>query len=331
MKEFGYCCESVIPHYELADQPYLSEEPQHIHHVETFIPREGIETVEISTLISRYYRAWNAHIAAEESDDEVPPELVDMTFLNYRNVCLHNIQRNSQHRFPRDYPVALTPQSNFTGPDNASTRNKCKNSSIQLIVCRTCPTQAIAHFDMDICKSNFDGKLVRIVSMNDTFNFRTKAHDYMQFINCYIPYYFQGVIESYRGYSPLESFYTSTLNRVTLNHVSDTEVSDEMLIHITQCMVKTAKNVDSRTQVTVLGTDNFKLLYSGSSIDYTPKYFVALHNKLVILLQRALKYIKRGIDVPLSDNVKELLGYAFHNDNVVPPSKRICHDYACGI
>ena len=117
----------------------------------------------------------------------------------------------------------------------------------------------------------------------------------------------------------------------TLNHVSDTEVSDEMLIHITQCMVKTAKNVDSRTQVTVLGTDNFKLLYSGSSIDYTPKYFVALHNKLVILLQRALKYIKRGIDVPLSDNVKELLGYAFHNDNVVPPSKRICHDYACGI
>ena len=60
-------------------------------------------------------------------------------------------------------------------------------------------------------------------------------------------------------------------------------------------------------------------------------YFVALHNKLVILLQRALKYIKRGIDVPLSDNVKELLGYAFHNDNVVPPSKRICHDYACGI
>ena len=74
-------------------------------------------------------------------------------------------------------------------------------------------------------------------------------------------------------------------------------------------------------------------LYSGSSIDYTPKYFVALHNKLVILLQRALKYIKRGIDVPLSDNVKELLGYAFHNhnDNVVPPSKHICHDYACGI
>jgi hypothetical protein len=73
--------------------------------------------------------------------------------------------------------------------------------------------------------------------------------------------------------------------------------------------VKTAKRVDPRTQLTVLGTDNFRLLYSGSNVDYTPRYFAHLHNKQVTLLQRALKYMRRGIDVlPLSHSVSILFG-----------------------
>jgi hypothetical protein len=76
-----------------------------------------------------------------------------------------------------------------------------------------------------------------------------------------------------------------------------------------QCVVKTAKDVDSHTQLAVLGTNNFRMLYGGSGghFDYTPRYFLGLHNNLMRLLRRALKYIRRGIDVPLSDDVKVLL------------------------
>ena len=80
------------------------------------------------------------------------------------------------------------------------------------------------------------------------------------------------------------------------------------------------KNVDKRTELTVLGTDNFKLLYSGSNLDYTPRYFVALHNKLIRLLQRAVKYLHCGIDVPLCETIKVLLGCSIHQH--ARPSKR---------
>ena len=292
MRDFGYCCESVSPQYEDWGETC-------IHHVETYIPCSSTETVAISTLNSSYYRAWNAHVAAEESDDEVPEELIDMSFLSFRNACLYNVQRDSQLRFPRDYPVALRPMNSSTGQDNTTARNKCKSGSIQLIVCRTCPTQVIAKFDMDICKCNFDGKRFHIVSPKDTFNFRTKGGDRMKFMNEYFPNFFRGEYGGCFNYSPSKTSGSNALSPVTLNHISDTEVSDEMLLHIIASVVKTAKRVGNNAQLAVLGTDNFRLLYSGSRVDYTPKYFADLHNKQVTLLQRALKYMKRGIDVPI--------------------------------
>eukprot|EP00984_Skeletonema_dohrnii_P038607 scaffold42055_cov405-Skeletonema_dohrnii-CCMP3373.AAC.1 len=94
--------------------------------------------------------------------------------------------------------------------------------------------------------------------------------------------------------------------------------------------MKTAKNVDRRTQLTVLGADIFALLFSGGYIDSSMQvHFLLIHNNIVTLLQRALKYCDRGIDVPLSDNVKTLVGYYSihqqHQDMFVPPSKRMRH------
>lgn len=324
MRDLGYCCESVLPHYnDHADQYNLRD----IHHVETFIPSSDVETVAISTLVGEYYRAWNAQLAAVEADDEVPPELehIDMSVLNYRNLCLHMMQRNSRYRFPRDYPVALTTPNNFfAGSDDANISSK--NGSIQLVVCRTCPILAINQFDMDICKSSFDGRRLNIVSMNDTFNFRTKSDHHMKFINCYVPCFLLSGDRSVDTCCCHDAACKTCIRSVT--HVlSDTETSDDMIIHIMQCVVDTVKSVDRLTQLAVVGTDNFKLLYSGSNLDYTPKYFLALHNKLVRLLQRALKYLHRGIDVPLSENVKVLLGCSIHQydqdqDMFARPSKR---------
>jgi len=72
--------------------------------------------------------------------------------------------------------------------------------------------------------------------------------------------------------------------------------------------------IDKRTQLTVLGTKTFSLL----DWETHPRYFLALHNKLVKRFIRALKYSKRGIQVPISDTLQELsLGII-----TPPPPKR---------
>eukprot|EP00986_Skeletonema_menzelii_P010205 scaffold4887_cov153-Skeletonema_menzelii.AAC.3 len=221
MRDCGFCCMGIRP----SPIPYChhTDTPRTIHHIEIFVPSSGIETVPIKKVTSEYYRAWNAHAAAAENDDEVPRDLENPSFdfMNHRNLLLHKFQRHGQ-RFPRDYPIALTPQHNFTTREHDENDDQ-NGGSIQLAVCTTCPTQAIRQFDMEI--------------------------------------------------------------------------------------LKTARNVDSQTQLAVLGTNNFRMLYGGGDghLDYTPRYFLGLHNNLMRLLRRALRYIQRGIHVPLSDNVKVLL------------------------
>ena len=122
----------------------------------------------------------------------------------------------------------------------------------------------------------------------------------MKFSNCYVPYFLSDIkLYLVSPYSITQRSYPNALG-----NVSDTEVTDIM-----QCAVKTARNVDSQTQLAVLGTNNIRMLYGGGDghLDYTPRYFLGLHNNLMRLLRRALRYIQRGIHVPLSDNVKVLL------------------------
>jgi len=303
MRDCGFCCMGIRP----SPIPYFhhTDTPRTIHHIEIFVPSSGIETVPIKKVTSEYYRAWNALAAAAENDDEVPRDLENPSFdfMNHRNLLLHKFQRYGQ-RFPRDYPIALTPQHNFTTREHDENDDQ-NGGSIQLAVCTTCPTQAIRQFDMEICKANFDGTQVRIPSMSHTFNSQTNTGCYMKFINCYVPYFLSDIkLYLVSPYSITQRSYPNALG-----NVSDTEVTDEMLIYIMQCAVKTARNVDSQTQLAVLGTNNFRMLYGGGDghLDYTPRYFLGLHNNLMRLLRRALRYIQRGIHVPLSDNVKVLL------------------------
>jgi len=103
------------------------------------------------------------------------------------------------------------------------------------------------------------------------------------------------------------------------------EWTKETILHVIYCVMDAAKSVDRQTQLTVLGPDIFALLYSGG-INIEPALrigYILLHNNIVRLLQLALKYFDRGIDVPLSDNVKVLLG---HQDASAPAPKRRRHN-----
>lgn len=318
MRDMGYCCESVVPYNcEQLDACLHDSFEANIHHVETFIPRRGIETVAMSAIIGGTYRAWNAQLAALQGDEEVSHELdrVDMSFWNVRNQYLYDLQKQSRYRFRRDYPVALIPPNNFIGSnsDDTYTRKKSRNGIIQLVVCLSCPKLTITMYDMDICKSSFDGESVNIASMSDTFNFRTNvSDDYFKFINCYVPNFLS----------------TANNGEFALTGVSDKDTAQKIL-YIIYCVKTTAANFDSLIQRKILGPNIFNMLHQNTeSSESTMKiYFCRLHNNIVRLLQRALKYFDRGIDVPLSDNVKSLLSRNHFNPQkhlrVAPPSKRL--------
>jgi hypothetical protein len=303
LSEFGMCCESVVPCYgENQECEYLGIK-RSIHHVETYVfNSKAVKTVGAAKLARRYFRAinWAQQAGLEEAAQQAVQEETDrfiMSYMSLRNKCLHNFQKLKHHKFPNDYPFTMSPQGNG---------RKC----IDLIVCRTSPEEALARFDLEICKCNFDGKSLHVVSIQDTFNSRTKSDDYMKFINHYLPSFLNPALEEHR--TILSAFASSHGN--ALAHLSFSNASNGMMIHIMQCFTGTVELIDKRTQLTVLGTETFSLL----DWETHPCYFLALHNKLVKQFIRALKYSKRGIQVPISDTLQELsLGII-----TPPPPKR---------
>ena len=324
MRDFSYCCESVVTNH--CDHAPLYHYCQgYFCHVETFIPAKDVATLPISTLVGEYYRAWNARLAAEEGDEEVPQEQDLehlMSFFNDRNEYLYDVQKHSPCRFAKDYPIALTPPKNFSGLEIYDTTNTRKKGTIQLVVCASWadPMRVIANYDFDICKSIFDGKRVHIVSINDAFNLRTKSsNNYMKFVNTYVPHYLGRdvpVLNTTHGRD------VPVLN-TTLTYIDGWTMND--IFHIISCVSNTARSVDRQTQLTVLGPDLFTFLYTGGgSVDAaTQMRFILLHNNVVRLLRLALKYYDRGIDVPLSEYVRVRLG---HTPAPAPKRRRHC-DY----
>eukprot|EP00986_Skeletonema_menzelii_P000643 scaffold184_cov122-Skeletonema_menzelii.AAC.3 len=140
---------------------------------------------------------------------------------------VHHLEQRQRfgQRFPRDYPIALTPQHNFTTREHDENDDQ-NGDSIQLAV--------------------------RIPSMSHTFNSQTNTGCYMKFINCYVPYFLSDIkLYLVSPYSITQRSYPNAMGN---------------------CALKTARNVDSQTQLAVLGTNNFRMLYGGGDghLDYTP-------------------------------------------------------------
>ena len=306
MLSFGYCCESVLPCYGEHGAYHRLGETRFIHHVERYVPISEVDKIEgIGQIVRRYYRAWNAHMAAEQADEEVPSQNVDMSYMNFRNMCLSKIQKNKYHRFPKNYP--------FT---KLRTKSGRKGASIELIVCRSSPEETLTRFDLDICKCSFDGQRTKVVSIHDTFNSRTKSDQRMEFINCYMPNFLK-LAPKYNAM--LEYGHINEL----LSHLKTQDTTNDMIMHIMHCFIRTSNMVDPRTNHAVFGTRELSLLNSNEDIELNPHFFLALHNKLIKQFKRALKYSKRKIDVPISHNLKQLF-LDVHKDegDFAPPLKR---------
>ena len=307
MLSFGYCCQSVLPCYGEDDAYQYPGETQSIHHVETFIPiSEAVKTEEIGKIVARYNQARDAHLLlAAEGDEGMPQQNVDMSFMNFRNMCLSALQRIKDQKFPKHYPFTMSPKGN---------RLKC--GSIELIVCMTSPEEVLTRFDLDICKCSFDGRRVQVVSIQDTFNSRTKS-DRVNFINCYMQHFL----------NPTEHYAMLKGDINGLDHLVPWHTSNDMMMHIMQCFVNTANCVDHRSNRTVFGTSfpqKFSLLHSNENFELSPRFFLALHNKLIKQFKRALKYSEREIDIPISDTLTRLF-LGMHEDITTSPLKRARH------
>ena len=193
----------------------------------------------------------------------------DATFWNYRNFCLSSIQRHSRFRFPKDYPFTYCPQESDS-----------RQNSIQLFVCAVNPEEVVRRNDLDICKCWFDGKTVHIANVEDTLHSRSTCCKHIQFINEYVPNF----VSSLSFESPLQT-------------LSESDMSDEKILDIMHSIVDTVKKVSHETLKAVLEQDQYYC---------SPSSCVALHNKLIRILKRALNYIQLGYDIPISNTIKEM-------------------------
>lgn len=140
----------------------------------------------------------------------------------------------------------------------------------------------------------------------------------MEFINRYILNYI-----NLPALDPNELQGFGHINKLSCLSIQHT--SNNKIMQIMQCLVNTSNMVDHRTNRAVFGTSKLCLLSSNVDTSLDANYFLHLHNKLIQQFQRALKYSKRNIDVPISQDLKQLF-LDPHKDedegDLGPPLKR---------
>ena len=265
----GYVCTGAIPHEE---DEYNDNQ---ILHIETYTPnRRGLRTLPIARIVHTFRQMFSQYSTTLQRQD--------VTFFNYRNLCLNNIQKGWRRiRFPNDFPFTYSPR------ESESRRN-----NIQLFVCRTRTETVLARNDLEICRSWFDGKRVQVVSAKDAFSSRSSCFDHhIHFINEYVPNFI-----SYLAFeSPLQT-------------LSESDLSDDDVKMFVQAFIDALQSVSPQTQQAVFGTEPYNLLDHCSSKPErnTTRLCIALHNKLIRLLKRALDYIQLGVHIPISNAIKEM-------------------------
>lgn len=268
----GYVCTGAIPHED--DDDHGNHQ---ILHIETYTPsRRGLRTLPVARIVRTFRQMFNQYRTTLQQQDA--------TFFNYRNLCLSNIQKGWRRtRFPKDFPFTYSPR------ESESRRN-----NIQLFVCRTSPEKVVSRNDLEICRSWFDGKKIQVACAKDAFYSRSSSFDdHIQFINEYVP--------NFISYLAFES---------PLKTLSESDVSDDdvKLFDMIQAFIDALRSVSPQTRQAVFGTDPHNLLDHCIDVPErnTTRLCIALHNKLIRLLKCALNYIQLGVEIPISNAIKEM-------------------------
>ncbi len=216
-----------------------------------------------------------------------------------RNAAVHGVgivrpthEENDFGRFPPDYHFTLDADYSF-------------EKVVEVIVVSNgySPEDVIANFDIEVCKVYFDGE--RFGNVNDRIysNISDWNHDWHSWIACYIPLCIPQVNDISRRTSPKDPI---DMMKLYLEDESF-ENDDHKLLWVMSAFAQ-AYMSSNKCTIPCLehGFNNCECTLVSQTCS---NFFIAFHHKVVKQFIRGLKYIDRGIRLPINrDLISAFLG-----------------------
>lgn len=278
LKSIGLICNRVLYTYNGRNFDNM----EGIHHVEAWcLPTNmygtNIETITARQLSSIYKEA--IRMAQEDRFEDVDPQLTK-EFL-FRALTLERLL--GPYAFDADIPFTLDP--------NDSTVIKV----IDLVVANhgINPQVIINNFDLDICKATFTGR--QFLNPNGRLTYQNRSQwndDWGNFINNYIPAFFPQVHISAHHPIPLMA--------ITSPGDYYSNWAHGKLFWIMNAFCKAVHSEGGKMPCIRHG---FSCHCNQEVI--ARRFYNSLHRAIIKRFNRVLKYTSRGIDLPLSDAIRE--------------------------
>lgn len=282
----GLCCHNVRFFYD--DQPFERGSTV-ISHVETYVSATDasgnvLPSISASALAKAWRRRRHRFNQGLEDLHPASPKNINRQ-LAVIGVGIHSTteKHNCDPRFfDPDHPFTLDV-------------NEERVKLVDLIVLKRnhSPDEALALFDIDACKVFFDGsKFSNIYDKIYSFKSRWDLN-WQRLVNCYIPLCLPQVNVVTQRTSPKDPI---TEDALLLPDMVD---EDEKLLWLLTSAGQACLN-NPRCQLPCFhhGFNN-----CACPLKINNRYFFKLHFRIVKQFKRALKYIRRGIDIPLSDEL----------------------------
>lgn len=267
LKELGYVCHKVSPSYQLAS---FQDNYEGIHHVETYVLAAG--NIKTATAL-KLTRRWKRSLTIPTAQQGNP---------------LHS--RRNRNRGKNI--TKLLGKCAFEWDDlfthNANTNHK-KVCDIVVTRDRTTPQDTIGLFDLDICKSYFDGTKIYNPNGEKTFFKATGwQENWGVLINSYMPLFLP-------HREP-----TTQVSPTVL--IPNQNLSDLQKLMIVMHSISHAFVVDKTSVPCALHGFNCNCV----DHEFDNNYYRYLHLNIMKRFKRMVKYTERGISMPLKSDIIDL-------------------------
>lgn len=301
LRELGFICHNVNVTYHGSAFDGSSEM---IHHIETYVrgtTKHG--RIPRTTAMDIKLRWRREHLANLQG---IPVRDALSMANNRRGYAVE--QLSGFLKFPMDFP--------FT--KNA---NSFQNKVFDLIVVSRhfSPTTVIANFDLGICKCSFDGLQFICPDEDATYSRPPQTSwdlRWKHLVEEYVTSYLPQVNDISRRTSPHDPI---TLDTLDLNIKSYTTINISKLIWLMSSLSQAFLN--TRRCVLPCSQHGFNC---DCGVSLSNGFLVKLHNRIVKQFKRCIKYVVRGVTVPMNDNLIE----AFIGDETPPLVARTPHSHS---
>jgi len=282
MQRLGLRCHEVSFRYA-GSHPFSTRKIKHIEGYVSDTDPNGDQSpyVSASSLAKAHRRSMRGR------RDRISPKN------RLRNAAVHGVgimrpthEENDFGRFPPGYHFTLDADYSFE-----------KVVEVVVVSNGYSPEDIIANFDIEACKVYFDGE--RFGNVNDMIysNISDWNHDWHSWIACYIPLCIPQVNDISRRTSPKDPI---DMMKLYLEDESF-ENDDHKLLWVMSAFAQ-AYMSSNKCTIPCLehGFNNCQCTLVSQTCS---KFFIAFHHKVVKQFIRGLKYINRGIRLPIDEDL----------------------------